>query len=182
MTVRIDTKDGYWTIKPLYAPQVGCPVVEKDEFYMSLDEAIRSVPEGDYLTIAGDLNGHVGSERRSYEKIHGGNGIGFRNEEEERILDLATANELAVCSTFFAKTKAQKITDRSGGKEIGIEDLASHYRPPLADIAIDPLKKLRIGMERRIRRWKLNRVEREHFEENTLEARLKGPEGPIQQT
>nr|CDJ92652.1 Endonuclease exonuclease phosphatase domain containing protein [Haemonchus contortus] len=57
MAVRIDTKDGYWTIISVYAPQAGCPVYEKDEFYLNLDEAIRSVPEGDYLTIAGDMMG-----------------------------------------------------------------------------------------------------------------------------
>ncbi|VDL79795.1 unnamed protein product [Nippostrongylus brasiliensis] len=37
---------------------------EKDEFYMTLDDVIRSVPEGDLLTVAGDLNGHVGTDRR----------------------------------------------------------------------------------------------------------------------
>ncbi|VDO21549.1 unnamed protein product [Haemonchus placei] len=52
MAVRIDTKEGYWTIISVYAPQAGCPVYEKDEFYLNLDEAIRSVPEGGYLTIA----------------------------------------------------------------------------------------------------------------------------------
>ncbi|PIO54181.1 hypothetical protein TELCIR_24461, partial [Teladorsagia circumcincta] len=58
MAVRIDTKEGYWTILSVYAPQVGCPESEKDDFYLSLDDAIRSTSEGDYLTIAGDLNGH----------------------------------------------------------------------------------------------------------------------------
>ncbi|PIO67742.1 hypothetical protein TELCIR_10499 [Teladorsagia circumcincta] len=52
MAVRIGTKDGYWTILSVYAPQAGCPESEKDEFYLSLDHAIRSLPEGDYLTIA----------------------------------------------------------------------------------------------------------------------------------
>ncbi|VDL78067.1 unnamed protein product [Nippostrongylus brasiliensis] len=37
---------------------------EKDEFYMTLDDVIRSVPEGDFLSVAGDLNGHVGTDRR----------------------------------------------------------------------------------------------------------------------
>ncbi|XGW18605.1 hypothetical protein V3C99_002873 [Haemonchus contortus] len=53
MVVRIDTKEGQWTIISVYAPQAGCPVYEKDKFYLSLDEAIRSVPEIDHLTIAG---------------------------------------------------------------------------------------------------------------------------------
>nr|CDJ90886.1 Endonuclease exonuclease phosphatase and RNA-directed DNA polymerase (reverse transcriptase) domain containing protein [Haemonchus contortus] len=52
MAIRIDTEEGYWTIISVYAPQAGCPVYEKDELYLNLDEAIRSVSEGDYLTIA----------------------------------------------------------------------------------------------------------------------------------
>ncbi|PIO65962.1 hypothetical protein TELCIR_12341 [Teladorsagia circumcincta] len=51
MAVRIDTKEGYWTILVLYAPQVGCPESEKDEFYLILDDAIRSVPKGDHLAM-----------------------------------------------------------------------------------------------------------------------------------
>uniref|UniRef100_A0A7I4YVT3 Reverse transcriptase domain-containing protein n=1 Tax=Haemonchus contortus TaxID=6289 RepID=A0A7I4YVT3_HAECO len=112
ISVKIDTKEGNWTIISVYAPQAGCPIYEKDEFYLSLDENIRSVPEGDYLTIAGDLNGHVGSERRGLERVHGGDGVGVRNDEGERVLALAIAHDLAVCSTFFAKRKTQKVTYR----------------------------------------------------------------------
>ncbi|VDO36630.1 unnamed protein product [Haemonchus placei] len=46
MAVRIDTKENYWTIISVYAPQVGRSVVEKDVFYLSLDEAFKSLPEG----------------------------------------------------------------------------------------------------------------------------------------
>ncbi|PIO59070.1 hypothetical protein TELCIR_19479, partial [Teladorsagia circumcincta] len=52
MAVRIDTKEGYWTILSVYAPQGGCPECEQDEFYQRLDDAIRLTPEGDYLTTA----------------------------------------------------------------------------------------------------------------------------------
>nr|CDJ94278.1 Endonuclease exonuclease phosphatase domain containing protein [Haemonchus contortus] len=121
MAVRIDTKEGNWTIILVYAPQAGCPIYEKDEFYLGLDETIRSLPEGDYLTIAGDLNGHIGSERRGLERVHGGKGVGVRNDEGERVLALAIAHDLAVCSTFFAKRKSQKVTHSSGGKEMEID-------------------------------------------------------------
>ncbi|XGW22799.1 hypothetical protein V3C99_005206, partial [Haemonchus contortus] len=203
MAVRIETKEGYWTIISVYAPQAGCPAYEKDEFYLNLDEAIRSVPEGDYLTIAGDMNGHVGSERRGLERVHGGRGIGVRNEEGERVLDLAMAHDLAVCSTFFAKRRSQKVTYSSGGNETEIdhvlvrrsslktvkdikvlpgEELATQHRPLLADIAIELPKKSRTRTERRIRWWKLHRLERENLKEKILEVGLPDPEGPIQQT
>ncbi|VDP09587.1 unnamed protein product [Heligmosomoides polygyrus] len=72
MSLRLDTKDGYWIIMSVYAPQTGCSEQDKDDFNLSLVEAIGSVPEGDYLSIAGDMNGHVGSGRRGVERAHGG--------------------------------------------------------------------------------------------------------------
>ncbi|VDL76761.1 unnamed protein product [Nippostrongylus brasiliensis] len=103
MSLRIETKEGCWTIISVYAPQTGCPEKDKDEFYVALDDVIRSVPDDDFLTIAGDLNGHVGTDRRGLERVHGGRGVGAKNEEGERILDLAVAHDLEICSTFFAK-------------------------------------------------------------------------------
>ncbi|VDL71392.1 unnamed protein product [Nippostrongylus brasiliensis] len=112
MSVRIDTKEGSWTIVSVYAPQTGCPDKEKVEFYETLDAVIRSIPKDDFLTIAGDLDGHVGTDRRGVERVHGGRGVGPKNGDGERILDLAVAHDLAVCSTFFAKREreSQKMT------------------------------------------------------------------------
>ncbi|VDP12842.1 unnamed protein product [Heligmosomoides polygyrus] len=45
MSLRLDTKEGYWTIMSVYAPQTRCSERDKDDFYLSLEEAIRSVPE-----------------------------------------------------------------------------------------------------------------------------------------
>ncbi|XGW34176.1 hypothetical protein V3C99_018193 [Haemonchus contortus] len=131
MAIRIDTEEGYWTIISVYAPQAGCPVYEKDELYLNLDEAIRSVSEGDYLTIA---------VRRS---------------------SLKTVRDIKVLPG---------------------EELATQHRLLLADIAIELPKKSRTRTERRIRWWKLHRLERKHLKEKILEVGLPDPEGPIQQT
>ncbi|VDL73880.1 unnamed protein product [Nippostrongylus brasiliensis] len=64
MSMRIDTKEGCWIIISVCAPQTGCPDKEKVEFYGALDDVIRSVSEDDFLTIAGDLSGHIGSRAR----------------------------------------------------------------------------------------------------------------------
>ncbi|VDO60286.1 unnamed protein product [Haemonchus placei] len=148
ISVRIDTKEGYYATLSVYANQADWPVYQKDEFYLCLDEAIRSVPEGHYLTIAGDLNGHIGNERR---EAHGGRGVGVRNEERERVLALAIAHDMAVCSAFFAERKSQKVSYSSEGKETEIDHvlvkrsspktvkdiLAPQHKSLLADIAID---------------------------------------------
>ncbi|VDL73389.1 unnamed protein product [Nippostrongylus brasiliensis] len=60
-------KDGCWTILSVYAPQTGCSEEEKDKFYITLDDVIRSVSEGEFPTVAGDLNGHVGTNRRGWK-------------------------------------------------------------------------------------------------------------------
>ncbi|PIO53299.1 hypothetical protein TELCIR_25370, partial [Teladorsagia circumcincta] len=52
MAVRIDTKERYWTLLSVYSTQTGRLESEKDKFYMSLDDAIRAIPESNYLTIA----------------------------------------------------------------------------------------------------------------------------------
>ncbi|VDL74941.1 unnamed protein product [Nippostrongylus brasiliensis] len=75
------------------------------KLYVTLDDVIRSMPEDDFLTIAGDLNGHVGTDRRALESVHGGKGVGAKNEEGERILDFAAAHDLAICSTLFARER-----------------------------------------------------------------------------
>ncbi|PIO65751.1 hypothetical protein TELCIR_12560, partial [Teladorsagia circumcincta] len=64
MAVGIDTKEECWTTLSVYAPQAGCSGSEKDEFYLCADDAIRSVPDDHCLTIAADLSGYVGGERR----------------------------------------------------------------------------------------------------------------------
>ncbi|VDL84114.1 unnamed protein product [Nippostrongylus brasiliensis] len=44
ITVRVDVKGGCCTIISVYAPQTERSEGEKDEFYMTLDDVIRSVP------------------------------------------------------------------------------------------------------------------------------------------
>ncbi|EPB75347.1 hypothetical protein ANCCEY_05561 [Ancylostoma ceylanicum] len=105
------------TVVSVYAPQCGCIEADKEAFYDELDDVIRSAPEGDYITIAGDFNGHVGQDRRGFERVHGGTGFGKRNQEEERIIELAEAHDLAIASTFFIKRESQKITYCSGGRQ-----------------------------------------------------------------
>ncbi|EPB69108.1 hypothetical protein ANCCEY_11803 [Ancylostoma ceylanicum] len=103
ISLRIATKDGFWTVISVYAPQCGCTDDDKEAFYEGLDDVIRSAPEGDYMTVAGDFDGHVGQDRQGFERVDGGIGFGRRNQEGERIIELAEAHDLAIASTFFIK-------------------------------------------------------------------------------
>ena len=43
------------------------------------------------MIVGGDLNGHVGISKEAIERIHGGWGVGEKNEEGERVRDFAMA-------------------------------------------------------------------------------------------
>ena len=72
----------------MYAPQVGRPQEEKDEFY---DELYRFIGQlkGKYVVLR-DMNGHVGRDVDGYDGVHGGNGFGDCYAEGEAILEFAT--------------------------------------------------------------------------------------------
>ena len=110
-----------------YAPQVGCEVEEKEKFWRELEEEVSLIPLGERVIFGADLNGHVGRERGVLERIHGGWGVGERNEEGEKILDFALSFDLAICNTFFQKN-SQYVTYKSGGRESQIDFLMCRRR------------------------------------------------------
>ena len=72
-----------------YAPQTGLSIQEKEEFWKLMEDKVAKVPNSEGLFVAGDLNGHIGSERAGYEEIRGRHGYGTANREGEIILDFA---------------------------------------------------------------------------------------------
>ena len=54
-----------------YAPKVGRTAQEKKVFWGKLEDEVGSVSNRECLVIAGDLNGHIGVERRGYEDVMG---------------------------------------------------------------------------------------------------------------
>ena len=57
------------------------------------------------------------------ERIHGGWGMGDRNDEGVKIVDTAMAFDLAIVNTFFEKKVNQFVTYNSGGRESQIDFL-----------------------------------------------------------
>ena len=68
----------------------------KDQFYYALQSTIGRVSSSKQLIISGDWNGHTRSHSTAFENVHGGQGLGKRNHEGERLLEFAVANELVV--------------------------------------------------------------------------------------
>jgi exonuclease III len=54
-----------------YAPQVGLSDDVKRRFWEDLEDMVRGVSSSEKLFIGGDLNGHVGTVRGGFERVHG---------------------------------------------------------------------------------------------------------------
>ena len=89
---------------------------EKEEFYENLEQMVTSVPDKEEIVIGADLNGQVGDKRDGFEREHGGNGYGQRNDEGEDVLRFAQAYNLAIVNTFFNKREGHLITYKSGNE------------------------------------------------------------------
>ena len=100
-----------------YAPQVGSQDEQKDTFWRQMDQELREIPEGERVIVGGDLNGHVGISREAIERIHGGWGVGEKNEERERVTHFAMAFDVSIVNTFFEKRPNHLVTYKSGGRE-----------------------------------------------------------------
>ena len=159
-----------------YAPQVGCEMEEKEEFWRDLDELMESVPKEERVVIGADFNGHVGEGNRGDEEVMGRYGIKERNGEGQMVVDFAKRMELAVVNTYFKKMEEHRITYKSGGrgtqvdyimcrrrnlKEIGDckvvvgESVAKQHRMVVCRVTLQVRKRKREKMEPRVRWWKL---------------------------
>jgi hypothetical protein len=86
----------------------------KRRFWEYLEDMVRGVPSSEKLFIRGDLNGHIGTGRGEFERVHEGFGYGEQNQEGEDILNFAIAYDLMVANTFFRKKKSHLITFSGG--------------------------------------------------------------------
>jgi len=62
------------------------------------------------MVVAGDMNGHVGSNNVSNDGTHGAYGYAVRNADGSRILQLADGLNLVICNTLFVKQESKLVT------------------------------------------------------------------------
>ena len=105
----------------VYAPQANLSEFEKDRFYQMLQCTVAKIPASEQLFVCGDWNGHIGSQSTGFEEVHGGQAIGKRNTEGERVLEFAFANELVVGNTWFKKKPKHLVTYQSGNAATQID-------------------------------------------------------------
>ena len=121
MRMKLEIEGEVWNIISCYAPQTGCTEYEKDQFWETIDSEMQAVKRSERLVAAGDLNGHVGSDKIGYEEVHGGHGVGAPNEEGIKVLDFATAYQMRILNTSYQKRKNHLVSYSSGGRETQID-------------------------------------------------------------
>ena len=142
------------------------------------------------LIIAGDLNGHVGLERRGFDRWHGGKTRGTINADGEKILEFARSSDLALVNTFFVKSDAQSYTFESGPNKTVIdyimtrrdnlnkiknckvivgEAVATQHRLLVMDYTTIKKRRKRRKREERICWWKLKKEEGDELVEKLEE-------------
>ena len=97
----------------VYAPQANLSESVKGQFYYALQSTIARVSSSEQLIISGDWNGHIGSHSTAFENVQGGQALGKRNHEGERLLEFAVANELVVGNSWFKKKFKHLVTYQS---------------------------------------------------------------------
>jgi hypothetical protein len=102
--VKLLVGDLVFNVISAYASQIGLNESVKIQFWEELDALVSSMLISEKLFIGGNLNGHVGSTRVGFERVHGGFGYGSRNQEGEGILNFVLAYDLIIANTLFKKS------------------------------------------------------------------------------
>ena len=84
----------------------------KEEFYSKLQEQLVKVSNHDILIVLGDFNAKIGCDNTGYERNMGKHGLGTRNDNGERFLELCLENDLAIGGTLFQHKRIHKETSQ----------------------------------------------------------------------
>jgi len=106
LILKMGLDNSLMNVLTVYAPHSGKPEEEKENFWNELFHLVRCMPQNEMVVLAGDMNGHVGSNCVGYDGTHGGYRFGDRNADGSRILEFADGLNLVICNTLFMKQES----------------------------------------------------------------------------
>ncbi|CAH2103439.1 unnamed protein product [Euphydryas editha] len=104
------TLPGYETISiiQIYAPTEMAPKDTKETFYEDLEKTLTSAHKK--IVLMGDFNGQIGERLPNEDSILGHFSTGKRNDNGQRLLNLAQTHNLKILNSFFKKNRNRKWT------------------------------------------------------------------------
>ena len=108
ISVRFQGKPLNITVIQVYAPTSNAEEAEVERFYEDLEDLLELTPKKDVIFIIGDWNAKVGSQETP--GVTGKFGLGTRNEEGQRIIEICQENALVIANTLFQQHKRRLYT------------------------------------------------------------------------
>ncbi|VDP75383.1 unnamed protein product [Schistosoma curassoni] len=93
-----------------YAPTSDSNDDIKDQVYERLQSIIEKCPRNERTILMGHLKAKVGIDNTGYEDIMRQHGLGERNENGERFLNLCAFDKLVIGGTIFPHKRIHKAT------------------------------------------------------------------------
>src|ERR1044072_2547719 len=110
LTFSLKMNEGNLSFIQVYVPQQGRPTEEREVFYQELQIVKDRVPHHENVILMGDLNGHVGQDRRGIENVIGAHSIGDRNAAGDSVVDFCVQNNMSIMNTFYKHRESHKWT------------------------------------------------------------------------
>ena len=110
MYMKLPLQNSVLFIISAYAPTLGHSDEEKERFYSTLSDLIKSVPSSYKLLLLGDFNARVGRDHSSWENVIGKHGIGRENSNGTLLLSLCSQHNLIITNTIFQQATRHKTT------------------------------------------------------------------------
>ena len=141
---------------------------------------VSCIPQNEMDVLAGDMNGHVGSNYVGYDGTHGGYGFGDSNADGSRILEFADGLNLVICNTLFMKQESKLVTyvansakstadyimvrqeDKAKVRNVKVnpnEECVPKHKLLVMDMRFIITKRRHKKFEPRVRAWKLKEEE-----------------------
>lgn len=126
------------TLVQCYAPTETGDEEDKEQFYGQLHRTLLKAKKRDILVVMGDLNAKVGNDNQGVENIMGRHGIGTRNENGERLIELCSNHRLVIGGTIFPHKNCHKVTwvspDHRTENQIDHFTISKTWRTSLLDV------------------------------------------------
>lgn len=111
MLLKLQTTHRTLNVIQIYAPTNDKSDAEVEDFYSTLEEAMKLTKKGEINMVIGDFNAKIGSG--SENDIVGQYGLGIRNTRGDRLVQFCAESDLLIANTFFKQHPRRLYTWKS---------------------------------------------------------------------